>query len=88
MSAESTSLVVNEEAFARAFGEAGPFVAFSADLVSSDPITGKDFSMRLYNCLARRDHFVSFDLLEFECFADSEGRVCKLDFEDAEGSTP
>ncbi len=67
----------------------GPSVTFSANLFASDPTTGKQFSMLLYNCVAEKlsfgtklEDFVVPDL-EFQCFANAAGQVCQLNFGDA-----
>jgi hypothetical protein len=67
----------------------GPTVSFSANLFASDPTTGKQFSVLLYNCVAEKlafgtklEDFVLPEL-DFLCFANSAGQVCQLNFGDA-----
>jgi hypothetical protein len=67
----------------------GPTVSFSANLFASDPTTGKQFSVLLYNCVAEKlgfgtklEDFVLPEL-DFQCFANSAGQVCQLNFGDA-----
>jgi hypothetical protein len=67
----------------------GPSVTFSANLFASDPTTGKQFSMWLYNCVAEKlsfgtklEDFVMPEL-DFQCFANASGQVCQLNFGDA-----
>jgi hypothetical protein len=67
----------------------GPTIAFSANLFASDPTTGKQFSVLLYNCVADKlalgTKLEDFTLpeLDFQCFANSAGQVCQLNFGDA-----
>jgi hypothetical protein len=67
----------------------GPTIAFSANLFASDPTTGKQFSVLLYNCVAEKltlgTKLEDFTLpeLDFQCFANSAGQVCQLNFGDA-----
>ncbi|MGA2045020.1 MAG: hypothetical protein ABSG83_16805 [Roseiarcus sp.] len=67
----------------------GPTIAFSANLFASDPTTGKQFSVLLYNCVAEKlalgtklEDFVLPEL-DFQCFANSAGQVCQFNFGDA-----
>ncbi len=67
----------------------GPTVSFSANLFAADPTTGKQFSVLLYNCVAEKlafgtklEDFVMPEL-DFQCFANSAGQVCQLNFGDA-----
>jgi hypothetical protein len=67
----------------------GPTIAFSANLFASDPTTGKQFSVLLYNCVAEKlalgtklEDFVLPEL-DFQCFANAAGQVCQLNFGDA-----
>lgn len=66
----------------------GPTVSFSANLFASDPTTGKQFSVTLYNCVSS-----GFDMatkledfmlpgLDFECFANAAGQVCQFNMGD------
>ncbi len=67
----------------------GPTITFSANLFASDPTTGKQFSVLLYNCVAEKlalgTKLEDFTLpeLDFQCFANSAGQVCQLNFGDA-----
>jgi len=67
----------------------GPTVTFSANLFATDPTTGKQFSMLLYNCVADKlalgtklEDFMVPEL-DFSCFANAAGQVCQLNFGDA-----
>ena len=67
----------------------GPSITFSANLFAADPTTGKQFSLLLYNCVAEKlalgtklEDFVMPEL-DFQCFANSAGQVCQLNFGDA-----
>jgi hypothetical protein len=67
----------------------GPSLAFSANLFASDPSTGKQFSVLLYNCVAEKlslgtkiEDFLVPEL-DFQCFANSAGQVCQFNFGDA-----
>jgi hypothetical protein len=67
----------------------GPSVTFSANLFASDPTTGKQFSLFLYNCVAEKlafgtkiEDFVMPEL-DFQCFANAAGQVCQINFGDA-----
>jgi hypothetical protein len=67
----------------------GPSITFSANLFAADPTTGKQFSLYLYNCVAEKlafgtklEDFVMPEL-DFQCFANSAGQVCQLNFGDA-----
>jgi hypothetical protein len=67
----------------------GPTISFSANLFASDPTTGKQFSVLLYNCVAEKlalgtklEDFVLPEL-DFQCFANAAGQVCQLNFGDA-----
>lgn len=66
----------------------GPSVVFSANLFASDPGTGKQFSVLLYNCVAEKlafgtklEDFVIPEL-DFQCFANAAGQVCQFNFGD------
>jgi hypothetical protein len=67
----------------------GPAITFSANLFASDPTTGKQFSMLLYNCVAEKLAFGTkledfmVPELDFQCFANAAGQVCQLNFGDA-----
>jgi hypothetical protein len=66
----------------------GPSVTFSANLFASDPSTGKQFSVLLYNCVAEKLSFGTkvedflVPELDFQCFANSAGQVCQFNFGD------
>jgi len=67
----------------------GPAITFSANLFATDPTTGKQFSMLLYNCVADKlsmgtklEDFMVPEL-DFQCFANAAGQVCQLNFGDA-----
>jgi hypothetical protein len=67
----------------------GPSVTFSANLFASDPGTGKQFSVLLYNCVAEKlsfgtklEDFVMPEL-DFQCFANESGQVAQFNFGDA-----
>lgn len=67
----------------------GPTVTFSANLFATDPTTGKQFSMLLYNCVADKlalgtklEDFMVPEL-DFACFANAAGQVCQINFGDA-----
>ena len=67
----------------------GPSITFSANLFASDPTTGKQFSLFLYNCVAEKlafgtklEDFVVPEL-DFQCFANAAGQVCQINFGDA-----
>ena len=67
----------------------GPSVSFSCNLFASDPSTGKQFSMLLYNCVAEKLSFGTkvedflVPELDFQCFANAAGQVCQFNFGDA-----
>jgi hypothetical protein len=67
----------------------GPSVIFSANLFASDPDTGKQFSVLLYNCVADKLSFGTkvedfvIPELDFQCFANTAGQVCQFNFGDA-----
>jgi hypothetical protein len=67
----------------------GPSITFSANLFASDPGTGKQFSVLLYNCVAEKLSFGTkledflIPELDFQCFANSAGQVCQFNFGDA-----
>ena len=67
----------------------GPTIAFSANLFASDPGTGKQFSVLLYNCVAEKLSFGTkledfvIPELDFQCFANAAGQVCQFNFGDA-----
>ena len=67
----------------------GPSITFSANLFASDPTTGKQFSLLLYNCVAEKlafgtklEDFVMPEF-DFQCFANAAGQVCQINFGDA-----
>lgn len=67
----------------------GPSITFSANLFATDPTTGKQFSLLLYNCVAEKlafgtklEDFVMPEL-DFQCFANAAGQVCQINFGDA-----
>lgn len=67
----------------------GPSITFSANLFASDPTTGKQFSLLLYNCVAEKlafgtklEDFVTPEF-DFQCFANAAGQVCQINFGDA-----
>lgn len=67
----------------------GPSIAFSANLFASDPTTGKQFSVLLYNCVAEKlalgtklEDFVVPEM-DFQCLANAAGQVCQFNFGDA-----
>ena len=67
----------------------GPTITFSANLFASDPTTGKQFSVLLYNCVAEKlalgtklEDFVVPEM-DFQCFANAAGQVCQFNFGDA-----
>jgi len=67
----------------------GPSITFSANLFASDPGTGKQFSVLLYNCVAEKLSFGTkvedflIPELDFQCFANAAGQVCQFNFGDA-----
>ena len=67
----------------------GPSITFSANLFASDPGTGKQFSVLLYNCVAEKLSFGTkvedflVPELDFQCFANAAGQVCQFNFGDA-----
>jgi hypothetical protein len=67
----------------------GPSIVFSANLFASDPDTGKQFSVLLYNCVADKLAFGTkledflLPELDFQCFANPQGQVCQFNFGDA-----
>jgi hypothetical protein len=67
----------------------GPSITFSANLFASDPTSGKQFSVLLYNCVAEKLSFGTKieDFLipefDFQCFANAAGQVCQFNFGDA-----
>jgi hypothetical protein len=67
----------------------GPSITFSANLFASDPGTGKQFSVLLYNCVAEKLSFGTkvedflLPELDFQCFANTAGQVCQFNFGDA-----
>ena len=67
----------------------GPSITFSANLFASDPGTGKQFSVLLYNCVAEKLSFGTkvedflIPELDFQCFANPAGQVCQFNFGDA-----
>ena len=67
----------------------GPSITFSANLFASDPGTGKQFSVLLYNCVAEKLSFGTkvedflMPELDFQCFANAAGQVCQFNFGDA-----
>ena len=67
----------------------GPAITFSANLFATDPTTGKQFTMLLYNCVADKlamgtklEDFMIPEL-DFQCFANAAGQVCQISFGDA-----
>ncbi len=82
VAASGESIAVNSQLI-------GPSVTFSANLFASDPATGKQFSVLLYNCVAEKLSFGTkledFVLpeLDFQCFANAAGQVCQFNFGDA-----
>ena len=82
VAASGESIAVNSQLI-------GPSVTFSANLFASDPGTGKQFSVLLYNCVAEKlsfgtklEDFVMPEL-DFQCFANAAGQVCQFNFGDA-----
>ena len=81
-SASGESIAVNSQLI-------GPSVTFSANLFASDPGTGKQFSVLLYNCVAEKLSFGTkvedflVPELDFQCFANAAGQVCQFNFGDA-----
>src|SRR5271168_2954162 len=67
----------------------GPSITFSANLFATDPTTGKQFSLLLYNCVAEKLAFGTkledfmVPELDFQCFANAAGQVCQINFGDA-----
>jgi len=67
----------------------GPSITFSANLFATDPTTGKQFSLLLYNCVAEKLAFGTkledfmMPELDFQCFANAAGQVCQINFGDA-----
>jgi hypothetical protein len=67
----------------------GPSITFSANLFATDPTTGKQFSLLLYNCVAEKLGFGTkledfmMPELDFQCFANAAGQVCQINFGDA-----
>jgi hypothetical protein len=67
----------------------GPSITFSANLFASDPGTGKQFSVLLYNCVADKLSFGTkvedflIPELDFQCYANAAGQVCQFNFGDA-----
>ena len=67
----------------------GPSIVFSANLFASDPDTGNQFSVLLYNCVAEKLAFGTkledflLPELDFQCFANAAGQVCQFNFGDA-----
>jgi hypothetical protein len=66
----------------------GPTISFSANLFAADPTTGKQFSLFLNNCVAQKldfgtklEDFVMPEM-DFECYANAAGQVCKFNFGD------
>ena len=82
IAASGESIAVNSQLI-------GPSVTFSANLFASDPSTGKQFSVLLYNCVAEKLSFGTkledflVPELDFQCFANSAGQVCQFNFGDA-----
>ena len=77
------------ESFTIASSLIGPAITFSANLFATDPTTGKQFSMLLYNCVADKlamgtklEDFMVPEL-DFQCFANAAGQVCQISFGDA-----
>jgi hypothetical protein len=67
----------------------GPSITFSTNLFATDPTTGKQFSLLLYNCVAEKLAFGTkledfmMPELDFQCFANAAGQVCQINFGDA-----
>ena len=93
----STSVLISYTYTAATTGESvavtssliGPSIVFSANLFAQDPVTGKQFSLYLYNCVAetlsfgtKLEDFVMPEF-DFQCFANAAGQVCQLNFGDA-----
>ncbi len=83
------TVTASGESFIVTSGLIGSAVTFSANLFASDPTTGKQFSMLLYNCVADKlamgtklEDFLVPEL-DFQCFANAAGQVCQLNFGDA-----
>jgi hypothetical protein len=83
------TVVASGESIAVSSALIGPSVTFSANLFASDPTTGKQFSVLLYNCVAEKLSFGTKieDFLipefDFQCFANAAGQVCQFNFGDA-----
>jgi hypothetical protein len=67
----------------------GAATTFSANLFATDPTTGKQFSMLIYNCVADKlaigtklEDFMVPEL-DFQCFANAAGQVCQINFGDS-----
>jgi hypothetical protein len=67
----------------------GAATTFSANLFATDPTTGKQFSMLIYNCVAEKlamstklEDFMVPEL-DFQCFANAAGQVCQINFGDS-----
>jgi hypothetical protein len=67
----------------------GAATTFSANLFATDPTTGKQFSMLLYNCVSEKLSFGTkledfmVPELDFQCFANAAGQVCQINFGDS-----
>jgi hypothetical protein len=83
------TVVASGESIAVSSALIGPSVTFSANLFASDPTTGKQFSVLLYNCVAEKLSFGTKieDFLipefDFQCFANAAGQVCQFNFGEA-----
>jgi hypothetical protein len=83
------TVAASGESIAIASALIGPSITFSANLFASDPTTGKQFSVLLYNCVADKLAFGTkledfmVPELDFACFANAAGQVCQLNFGDA-----
>ena len=67
----------------------GPTITFSANLFASDPTTGNQFSVYLYNCVASKLSFgtkiedFSVPEMDFEAYANAANNVLQFNFGDA-----
>jgi hypothetical protein len=83
------ALALSGESIAVSSQLIGPAITFSANLFASDPSTGKQFSVLLYNCVAEKLSFGTkvedflIPELDFQCFANAAGQVCQFNFGDA-----
>ena len=84
MTGKAKSVKIAGQVFGLLFSAAASEITFSANLFASDPSTGKEFSVLLYNCVAKKSSFI-LDLvpeLDFQVFANSAGQVCQFNFGD------